>query len=338
MKKSVCFLGRRGLWIMSAVVMFAAFSGCGSKSDNGKELLMSDQSTLAVSGETADFGYGYADNNSAAMEEYGVETASPAEESGNTQVTDTSRKLIKNVNMSVETRDFETLLSQVETKTSEMGGYIQDSSIYNGSSYGTYRDTRYASLTIRVPQEKLDGFIKDVEGISNVIRCNQNVEDITLTYVDLESHKKALEVEQQRLLELLEVAESVEDIITVESRLSQVRYELESMASQLRTYDNLVAYSTVYMDISEVEELTPVVVETTGQRIVRGFVNSLKSVGRGIREFFVGLIINLPYLVIWGIIIAVAALIVIRLRRRKKGKRAGEKKAVKEEKEVKEEA
>lgn len=326
MKKSIYFRGRTGLCIMSVVTMtmLAVFSGCGSKSGNYAVQMTNDSAAPAASAETADFGYSYENNSDAVMEEYeyDMESASTAGETGNTQVADTGRKLIKNVNMDVETRDFESLLSLVEEKVREMGGYIQDSSIYNGSSYGTYRSTRYASLTIRVPQEKLDGFIRDVEGISNVVQCNQSVEDVTLTYVDLESHKKALEVEQERLLEILEVAETVEDIITVESRLSQVRYELESMASRLRTYDNLVEYSTVYMYIDEVEELTPVVKETTGQRIVTGFMNSLKSIGRDIREFFVGLIIHLPYIVIWGIIITVAVLIGIRLRRGKRARKA----------------
>lgn len=331
MKRSVHFLIGKSLCVMSVVAMLAAFSGCGASSGSN---MKSDQAAAVTSAEAADFGYGYADSNGAAMDSYDMEEAvmeSPvaAESgegaSGKTQTADTGRKLIKNVNMSVETREFESLISMVEEKAGELGGYIQDSSIYNGSSYGTYHGTRYASLTIRVPQEKLDGFIHDVEGISNVVRCSQNVEDVTLTYVDLESHKKALETEQERLLQILEAAETVEDIITVESRLSQVRYELESMASQLRTYDNLVAYSTVYMEIEEVEELTPVVVETTGQRIVRGFTNSIKSIGRDIREFFVSLIIHLPYLVVWGIIIAAVVFVVIRLRRKKKGKRAGEK-------------
>ena len=69
---------------------------------------------------------------------------------------------------------------------------------------------------------------------------------MTLQYVDLESHKKALTTEQDRLIELMEQAETVEDIITIEGRLSEVRYQLESMESQLRTYDNKIDYSTVY--------------------------------------------------------------------------------------------
>lgn len=69
-------------------------------------------------------------------------------------------------------------------------------------------------------------------------------------------HKKALETEQERLLALLEKAENVEDIITIENRLSDVRYELENYESQIRLLDNQIDYSTVYVDISEVSRVT----------------------------------------------------------------------------------
>ena len=80
---------------------------------------------------------------------------------------------------------------------------------------------------------------------------------MTLDYVDVESRKKMLETEQQRLLELLETAESLDDILTIESRLTEVQYELDSKESQLRTYDNQIDYSTVYLDIDEVVRYTP---------------------------------------------------------------------------------
>ena len=69
--------------------------------------------------------------------------------------------------------------------------------------------------------------------------------------------KKALETEQDRLLELMEQAETTEDLLAIESRLTDVRYQLESAASQLKLYDSLVSYSTVYLTVEEVQKLTP---------------------------------------------------------------------------------
>ena len=133
---------------------------------------------------------------------------------------------------------------------------------------------------------------------------NESVEDITLQYVDVESHKKALETEQERLLELLEKAESMEDIITIESRLSEVRYELQSYESRLRTYDNKVNYSTVSIDICEVERVsrTPEKKTFFGE-IKERLSDNFYDIGQGIRSFAIWFISSLPYLVIWVAVI-----------------------------------
>ena len=314
----------KGLCYGLIFVMLLGFAGCGGSSKSADSATQETMTAGSMeNGSSADFSYySYADEEMAEVtveEELEVEIAEE-ENAQAEQVQDTTRKLIRTVDMNVETRDFDGLLPLIEQKVAEFGGYIEHSDVYNGSSYRTYRDLRRASLTIRVPQDKLTIFIKDMEGVSNVTNCNQSVQDVTLTYVDLESHKKALLVEQERLLELLEIAESVEDIITIESRLSQVRYEIESMEAQLRSYDNRVNYSTVYVNINEVEVLTPVKEETTGERIVRGFGESVMDVIDGIKEFVIEFIISLPYLVTWGIIIGVVILIAVRISRRSKRK------------------
>lgn len=223
----------------------------------------------------------------------------------------TDRKLIKTVNMDVETQEFDVLLSTIEGRVAELGGYIENMNTYNGSSYYTYRNTRNADMTIRIPKDNLNTFLSAITDISNVVRRSDNVEDVTLTYVDLESHRDALRTEQTRLLELLEKAETIEDIITIEQRLSDVRYQLESMESRLRTYDNQVDYSTVYLNIEEVEVLTPVEEETTGERISRGFSSSWESIGTGLTEFGIWFVINLPYMIVCLGSVAVFVLIIL---------------------------
>lgn len=216
--------------------------------------------------------------------------------------------------MDVETEEFDILLDKMEKKVDSLGGYIESSYTYNGSSYyGS--NNRNASMTIRIPAEKLDDFLSEVAESSNVISRNDSVTDITLQYVDMESHKKALLAEQDRLLELMEQVETIEDIITLESRLSEVRYQIESMESQLRTYDNQVSYSTIYLNINEVTKLTPVKEQSTWEKISTGFVESLYGVGTGILNFIIRFIISLPYLVVWAIVIFVIVLIIKLIRK-----------------------
>ena len=230
------------------------------------------------------------------------------------------RKLIKTVNMDVETKEFETLITTIEQEVSQLGGYIENMDTYNGSSYSGYREIRNASITIRIPQDELFGFVNKVTDISNVTRRTDNVEDVTLRYVDMESRRDALKVEQSRLLELLERAESLEDILVIEERLTDVRYELESMESQLRTMDNKVNFSTVYLRIDEVKELTPVKEETFWERISGGFIDSLVNIGHGFVELFIWFVVRLPYLLVWAGVIFIIVLIVKVICKRSKAK------------------
>ena len=138
---------------------------------------------------------------------------------------------------------------------------------------------------------------------------NESVDDVTLRYVDVDSHKKALETEQERLLALLEKAENVEDIITIENRLSDVRYELENYESQIRLLDNQIDYSTVYVDISEVSRVTDAGKQGFFEEVASRFSDSVYVVLMGLRGFAIGILGSLPILVVWGVILAVVVIL-----------------------------
>lgn len=315
------------------VVMSTAIVGCGAsnKTESGyalaydsvqatsEEAYMSDDLYLnssASKGSYDDYEYEteYID------EEYTEEAVEEYDSGTDAEMLDESasnRKLIRNVSMDVETEQFDALIGQIEEKTKALGGYIEDSYTYNGRSYRS-NDTKNANLTIRIPSVKLDEFLSAVSEQSNVTSKNETVTDVTLQYVDLESHKKALEAEQERLLEMIEQAETVEDMITIESRLSEVRYQLESQESQLRTFDNQIQYSTVYLTIAEVEKYTPVAERTFFEKISDGFTDNLSGVIEDLVNFVIWFISSLPYLVVWGIIIAIAVKLIGKAIRDKK--------------------
>ena len=310
-------------YITLAGLMALGLTGCGASSKGA-----ATEAAVADSAYLSDDMYSY-DNSyyeEAASEEYD----STAGSTENTEkVQDTSRKLIKNVDMSVETEEFDTLLANVEKRIEALGGYIETSNVYNGSTYNSYGNLRTANITARIPAEKLNEFLSLVSESSNVISKNESVTDVTLQYVDMQSHKEALQTEQQRLLELLEQAETIDDIITIESRLSDVRYQIESMESQLRTFDNQVSYSTVYLYIDEVKTYTQTEEQTRLQRMAGGFVNSLKGIGNGFLDFCVSFVIALPYLVVWAVIIVVVILLIRLIV--KKSKKISEKRALKQQ-------
>lgn len=224
-----------------------------------------------------------------------------------------NRKWIVTVDIYAETEDLDALLSALTEQIAAMSGYVEDQSIYNGSAYSTRR-YRNADLTIRIPAEDVDDFTQAVAGVANVISSSKNLEDVTLQYSDTETRVKALETEQTRLLELMESAENMADLLEIESRLTEVRYELERYSSRLKLYDNQIDYATIDLDIQEVQEYTPTEEPTFWQRIRDGFLSSLKGLGTGAVDILVWVIATSPYLVVAA---AVAYLLLRLLRRRK---------------------
>lgn len=317
---------KKRLVLLAACLQAAVLTACGStdsmKSTTATEAAAYD--TGASYSVLADGTAYYADTvaeNTEAETEYGYDgTAASEEDVEISEAALADRKLIKTVDISLETEDYDTLVPHIEAQVTALGGYIENLNttkrVYGYSSDYETEYLRYTYMVVRMPKENLDTFLDDVGEQSNIINRSESVEDVTLQYVDLESHKNALLTEQERLMELMEQAETVEDLISIESRLSEVRYQLESMESQLRTYDNKIDYSTVYLSIDEVEKYTPTEKITVGERIRNGFTDSLWGVGNGIAEFAIWFVIHIPYLIVWAVVIAAAVFILCKLRKR----------------------
>ena len=316
------------------LIMGMVLAGCGGSSESASVNYKSAEAPA----EAIEYEYATDDIYMETVTEEAAAEEAIADESGagsaeSPEVQDTERKLIKTVNMDVETEQFDVLMQTINDKTTTLGGYVEFSNTYNGSHYyGNQK--RNANLTLRIPAQNLDDFLETVSETSNVINKSEDVEDVTLQYVDMKSRKDALTTEHDRLLELLEQAETVEDIITIEGRLSEVRYQMESIESQLRTLQNQVSYSTVHLYIEEVVKYTPVKELSFFEKITTGFAESLYDVGNGIVNFIVSFIIHIPYLVVWAVIIVAAVLIFKAIRKgspKRKAKRE-EKRAMKEAK------
>ena len=298
--------------LVTLCMLAALLAGCGGASKSTQAF----DAAAAAPAEAANGAY------------YDMESAK-SEDGGLTGDTDSTvlpegRKWIITVNMSAETEDLDALMEALNGKISGLGGYVEDQDSYNGSMYSSRR-YRSASLTVRIPAQRVDEFTEEMSGIANVLSTNLSREDITLSYVATESRVKALQTEEARLLELMEQAETMADLLEIESRLTDVRYELENRASQLRLYDNQVDYATIYLSIDEVQEYTPVEEPTVWERISGGFVSSVKGVGNGLLDLLVWVLAKSPYLVILG---GVTVGVVVLVKKRKA--RRAEKKAAKQ--------
>lgn len=225
----------------------------------------------------------------------------------------TDRKIIKTANMSAETKNFDEFLSIVEGYLSEKGGYIENKEMNNNTDFSG----RKCYLTIRIPEAELDGLMKKIGENATVTYENIRANDVTDSYNDNERQIKVLETEQQRLLELLKKAESLDDILEIESRLTQIRYELSSYEQQIEEYDDSVSYSTLSLNVSEVERETVAKDDSFFTKVSEGFMTSISDIGHGFTDIAVGFLSITPYLVLIAIVLLVAYFVVKAIIKRK---------------------
>lgn len=329
-------LCRRFRSVLLAAGVLLLLSGCGSSSSPMENSKSADysysaaESDYGVFGETGAAGgagsYDYASDVSyeeaypEEAPEEGITEEDVILENGkdHEDSPESKRKLITTVNISVQTKEFDVLQKSIETSVEELGGYIESSEIYY-NSYSYYRSSdpsnytphdRSASYVLRIPEKRLDEFLTKLHDGSNVTEESKSVTDITLDYVDTAAHKKALQTEARSLEKMLEKAKELDDIVKIQSRLTEVRYQINSIESQLRTYDNKVDYSTVRLDVSEVTIYQQAPDATAWEKISTGFRNSLHSVGTGFADFGIWFIIHIPQLIVAGVIILLAVLVI----------------------------
>lgn len=314
---------KRFVGMVLACMLAAGFAagGCGN---NSSKMDMS-QSAGGNMDNKADFNgmddaytEEVASDDSAMSQDQSSEEGALLEGNGDTGK-ETKEKRIYTYRYSAETKAFDEFLAAVTEKTEALGGYVQDSET-NGSAVDQMN--RYANITLRIPADKMDQMLSLVNTEANVVYSNVSTQNVTLKYVDMESHIKALRTEQKTLLRLIEQAEKIDDVIALQSQLTQVRYEIESYESQLREMDNLVEYSTLILDITEVLRTTTVTGAKTGflDEIKNSFSDNLYAVGQWLRGAVIWLIGSLPVLVLSAAGIAVLVFVGRKWQRRRKQK------------------
>lgn len=298
--------------LLTALMLISLLAGCSAASKSEAMDYYAPEEAPMENGALADGIYDYGSND---MEYESSTNKAPAV---------TQRKLIRKITLNTETENMDALLAAIDSKVAALGGYMENRQVYTGSRYSSYTSSRNADLTIRIPKDKLDEFVTHVGSESNVTSTNETSDDVTLSYVATQSRMTALQKEEARLLELIDKAANLTELLELENRLTQVRTDLENVTSQLLLYDNLVDYGTVNISIREVQKLTPVEEPGFWTRISTGFMDSLRNLWNFLKEFAIFLVVALPYLVPFAVIALVIVLIIrhsIRKRRKAQEKR-----------------
>lgn len=324
MKKILC--------LALALLMLLGFSACGS-SYSGNYAVQSAPAEYAAGS------YDYAAEEPAPMPEAaefgGFSDSAANDDPAEIPDVDPS-KIIYSADVNIETTKFDDSIAALEKMIEEVGGWIESSSIsgnnYYQSSHGL-ASSRVASYTLRVPGEKFAGMMNSFSKLGNVPYSHTYTQNVTAQYYDTQARLTACQTQEARLLEMMEVAQTVEDVITIEDRLTDLRYQIERLQSSLKNWDRQVSYSTISLNIQEVQEYTPETLTepSYGERLAHAFTNGLRSVARFFKEFLVWFLGALPTLVVLA---AVAALLIAVLRplRRAASARREKRRAAKAEK------
>jgi len=244
-----------------------------------------------------------------------------------TPVTDTklADKIIYTVSADIETVAFDETIVKVNDMLTANGGFIESSYVGGRNSEQAYyglQTFRSANFTLRIPKERLNAVTSSLDTLGNVVSLRSDAENITSQFYDTESRLNSYKTQETRLLDMLAKADNVKDMIDIESRLGDIRYQIESLTSTLRNWQNSVDYSTLNIFIREVAKLTaitPVQPRSYWQQIGDGITASTVNVGNFFTTVFSWFIINLPVLIILAIV-AIAIIFIVRwaLRREKR--------------------
>ena len=248
---------------------------------------------------------------------------------------DAAAKIIYSANLQAQTTDFDVAVAALDKQIASFGGFIERSDISGDTRYNNDGTTtvinRWADYTIRVPASKFEEFLRQTEGLGNVISVSRYAENVTSQYTDYEARLSSLRTQEERLLAMLEKSEDVDSLIALEQRLADVRYELESIERNLRNLDLQISYSTVNLYLEEVEIYTPTVPvqRTFSEKLSSAFSDGWTGFVRGLQYFCLDLASILPGLVLFILIVLAILFIVRKVLRTVKAKREAKEAAAK---------
>lgn len=264
--------------------------------------LFQSKSSIEI-GDSGTYNYNNSNGASNANESAGAGNANAASTS--------SQKLIKKASVRLETKNADELIKNINSQISSLKGYT---SSLNQSKYDGYLTV---DTNVCVPAEKLEEFIDFLEKTGTITSKRIETLDVTDNYTNTESQIKALETEEKALLGILAKCETVQDTMSVQERLANVRGELESLRVQKENYDQRIAYSEILISISEVERVkkTPT---GFGSQVKENFFESIYNIGQFFRSLGIFILGESPYIVLIATVAALVILIVKKKRKKNK--------------------
>ena len=327
---------KKVLALILALLMTLSLCACGSSAKNSSPSYSAgstaniayDTEVPMAAAETADYDY---------EESYGLSAAAKGDDAGTAKSSDAPEvdpeKIIYSSDVTVETTAFEDTIAQVDALVKEYGGWIESSSVNGANYYDTsrgYTRNRSASYSLRIPSSRFSELMGSLSTLGNIPYSHTYTENVTAQYYDVQARLTAYEAQEARLLEMMELAETVEDVIALEARLSELRYQIESLQSTLNNWDRRVSYSSIYLEINEVRAYTPEPERriSYGEELLGALRDGLEAVGDFFKEALVILVTCLPMLLVLAVLIFLVVWLIRKIHARRKARREAKRAAM----------
>ena len=244
----------------------------------------------------------------AGSSEYDVAESEPASQNIGSMVNGLTYgenvKLIFRAWMNLQTLDFAQAESELNKLVDQYHGYFESVYTDNGS-YWSNSNYLHGSYTVRVPAENYDKFLSAIGNTCHVVSLNKTTEDIGLQYSDTQMRLETVKAKQERLLVLLKQATEMSDIIELENAISDCQYQIDSLTSTMNRYDSLIGYSTINIELEQVERLDNSIVEepTFWEKLGRNFKEGLEDFAYGVEDLIIWIAYNIVGIIIFIVII-----------------------------------
>ena len=190
------------------------------------------------------------------------------------------RKIIKTADIQFETTTYDEFLASLNACVGQFGGYTESSETYGGGVYSSSRSSRNASITLRIPADRYDGFMETVSGLGAVTYRSEGAEDVTMSYTDMESHIRALETEYQTLLDILDKAESIVKALNIQPEIFP-----NAMGTIQLEYDNS-RRDHMEIEIGEEDLAEVFIVKFNGEELYEDISASPDSINERVASFY----------------------------------------------------
>ena len=291
---------KKRIWLVLMLAFLVILVGCGT-ARNGvmQEMGASSRDYDDAYKESRVPGEGY--------ERAYDESAVPGEHASGEWKAKANQKLVYNAGLVIETEDITAANGDITRIARQSGGFVAKSYLYRTEK------KRTAELLLRIPADQLFAVLEELRSLGNVKRDTLDSDDVTMRYIDLEARNRNLQRQEERLLDVLDRAETIEDVLQVEKELARVRGDVEAYTAEFRYLRDRIDYASVSVSLEETYTASTMV-KATGlkgvwRRGINGLVSSVNALLTGLGDFIVFVFKVLPFLLLLLVIAAVAYLI-----------------------------